>query len=122
MHHLHKAWNKTKKKFTVKFLTDTDSNLWYKACRDVEVDRANDIKMTTGMEAKSCVGTTLNTVMLHLQSKIDAGIEIILDKNKKDNEGKDKNEKKKMIKSVQILKYYSYNWNMVSQEEIKAFQ
>ena len=32
MHHLHKAWNKTKKKFTVKFLTDTDSNLWYKAC------------------------------------------------------------------------------------------
>ena len=27
-----------------------------------------------------------------------------------------------MTKSVQILKDYSYNWNMVSQEEIKAFQ
>ena len=27
-----------------------------------------------------------------------------------------------MTKSVHILKDYSYNWNVVSQEEIKAFQ
>ena len=104
-------------------MTDTDINLWYKACRDVEVERANDIKMTTGMETQSsCIGTRINTLMLHLKSKIDAAIEIILNKNKKDNEGKDKNEKKKMTKYVQILKDYRYNCNMVSQEEIKAFQ
>ena len=89
----------------------------------MEVDGGTNIETMTGMEAQSyCVGTTLNTLMLHLKSKIDAAKEIILKKNKKYNQGKDKNEKKKMTKSVQILKDYSYNWNMISQEEIKAFQ
>ena len=60
----------------------------------MEVDRANDIEMMTGMELQSsCVGTTLNTLMLHMKSKIDAAIETILNKNKKDNEGKDENKK-----------------------------
>ena len=36
LHCFHKAWNKTKKKFTVKFFTDSDGNLWNKACLDVK--------------------------------------------------------------------------------------
>ena len=86
-----------KKEIHGKFLTDTDSNLWYKACRDMEENRETNIEITKGMEAQSsCVGTTLNTLITHLQSKINAAIEIILRKNKKDNEGKDENKKKKM--------------------------
>ena len=83
---------------------DTDSNLWYKACRDVEEARGNDIKMTTGMEAQSsCVGTTLNTLISHLNSKIDDVIEIILKKNEKHNEDKDAN---KNEKNDQICTYF----------------
>ena len=61
-------------------------------------------------------------MITHLNSRVDTAIQIILKKNKKDNEGKDENETIQMTKSVQILKDYSYNWNMISQEEIKAFQ
>ena len=75
------------------------------------------------MEAQSSrVGTTLNTLMVHLNSRMDAAIQIILNKYKKHNDGKDENKKIQTTKSVQILKDYSYNWNIDSQEEIKAFQ
>ena len=59
---------------------------------------------------------------MHLNSRIDATIQIILNKNKKHNKGKEENEEIQITNSVQILKDYSHNWNMVSQEEIKTFQ
>ena len=65
MHHIHKAWNKTKKKLTVKFLTDPDSDLWYKACQNVEVVRGTNIE---------------TTLIPHLSFRIDAATQIILKK------------------------------------------
>ena len=56
-------WNKTKKKFTVKFLTDPDSNLGYKDCRDVGKTRGDDVKTNTEMEVQEyCIGEKKNDI------------------------------------------------------------
>ena len=49
LHYLNKAWNKMKQNFTVKFLSDLDTNLWYKDCEDIK-KRIVDVKTTPGME------------------------------------------------------------------------
>ena len=102
-----------KKEIHGEILTDTDSDLWYKPFWDAEDNIGINIETTKGVEAQSsCVGTPLNTLIPHLNPRIDAVVQIILEKNKKDNKGKDKNKKEEMTKSVQILKDYSYNWKL----------